>query len=183
MTRGTLYLIVGPSGAGKDSLMRAAGEILADDRDFVFARRVITRPLDPERESHEPVDGQEFDRRKQAGDFMLSWWAYVSDYGIPARYDAMLAEGRHVIANISRTMVGYATAHFRPARVIQITAPPAVLEQRLMARGDVDAAKARLARNIALPDSISVHHVLNVRPLDSVAARLVTLLRELSSAH
>lgn len=114
------------------------------------------------------------------GAFMLSWWAYVTDYGIPADYDAMLAEGRHVIANVSRTMVGYAVAHFRPARVIQITAPPAVLAQRLMARGGADAAKVRLARSVTLPASISVHHVLNVRALDSVAERLVTLLRELS---
>ena len=65
MPRGTLYLIVGPSGAGKDSLMRAAGKILADDQGFVFARRVITRPLDPDRESHEPVDADEFERRRR----------------------------------------------------------------------------------------------------------------------
>jgi len=40
---GRLVLVVGPSGAGKDTLLGLAKAACADDRDIVFARRIVTR--------------------------------------------------------------------------------------------------------------------------------------------
>lgn len=176
MNRGTLFLMVGPSGAGKDSLIQAAIESFADSASFVVARRVITRPLDRTREDHESVSNEEFRRRVDQDEFMLSWNVYDTCYGIPKSYEADLAAGRHVIANVSRTVVGPGVANNSPARVIQVTAPRDVLEARLKARADPATAAARLARAVVLPEGIPVTHLLNASDLNTGAARLVRLL-------
>jgi thymidine phosphorylase len=180
MARGTFFLIVGPSGAGKDSLIQGAEAALADNNHYVFAKRVITRESDPDRESHEPVTAAEFAKRQKAKAFMLAWQVYDTDYGIPAPYNDDLDAGHHVVANVSRGVVGEAVAHFRPACVIQITAPPPVLESRLNARDDISNLEERLARTVMLPDGISVNHLLNTKDVETGVGRLVGLLETLA---
>lgn len=63
--RGRLVLVVGPSGAGKDTLIDYARSRLEADPDFHFARRVITRPPSVG-EDHESVDVEEFRSRVSA---------------------------------------------------------------------------------------------------------------------
>ncbi|MGA7013248.1 MAG: phosphonate metabolism protein/1,5-bisphosphokinase (PRPP-forming) PhnN, partial [Pseudolabrys sp.] len=41
---GRLVLVVGPSGAGKDTVITGAKAACAADSTFVFPRRVVTRP-------------------------------------------------------------------------------------------------------------------------------------------
>ena len=123
MNRGTLFLMVGPSGGGKDSLIQAAAELLAGNPSYVIAHRAITRPADSAREEHETVSVEEFRGRVERDEFMLSWNVYDTYYGIPISYEDDLTDGRHVVVNASRTVVGLAVTNFSPARVIQITAP------------------------------------------------------------
>lgn len=174
--RGTLFLIVGPSGAGKDSLLRAAQTDLQNDADFVFAQRAITRNLDGGRENHEPVSSDEFLKRAERGKFMLSWRVYDTDYGISVAYEDELSAGKTVIANVSRTVVAAGFSYFSPTRVIQITAPREVLEARLQQRADPATAAARLARAVVLPDGVPVTHLLNAGDIHTGSARLVRLL-------
>ena len=58
--RGTLILVIGPSGAGKDSIIAGAAERLRDDKRILFARRVITRPAHAGGENHLAVSAGEF---------------------------------------------------------------------------------------------------------------------------
>lgn len=161
MGRGTLHLVVGPSGAGKDTLIDAARLARPD---LLVPRRVITRPAEAGGEIHDPMTPEAFRAAAEAGAFALHWHAHGLDYGIPASAAAALAEGRPVLANVSRTVIDAARAAFAPVRVMFVTAPVAVLSQRLAARGreTAEAIAERLARAPLAPP-----HGPDVRVVDN----------------
>src|SRR5690606_21385065 len=92
-----LALIVGPSGAGKDTLINKAQAALADDPRFVFVRRVVTRKAVVVLEDHHSLDEAAFTVALMRGDFVLSWDAHGLRYGIPASIEADLQAGRVVV--------------------------------------------------------------------------------------
>lgn len=151
MTSGTLFLVVGPSGAGKDTLMDGARAALDGNPGIVFARRAITRPQDAGGEDHDALTDSEFDARHQSGGFMLDWQAHGLKYGIPAAHADDLSAGRHVIANVSRGVIAEAIARYSPTVVLEVTATPEILAHRLAGRGreTEDDIRARLARHAA----------------------------------
>lgn len=147
MPRGTLFLIVGPSGAGKDTLI-ASARVHLEDRGYLFPRRVITRNAEGDAaEDHIAASPEQFDADERAGRFALSWRTHATAYAIPATIAAGLTRGQHVVVNVSRTVVAVARAKFAPTRVILVTAAPEVLRHRLIERGrqsdDVDTRATR----------------------------------------
>ncbi|RMD61857.1 MAG: phosphonate metabolism protein/1,5-bisphosphokinase (PRPP-forming) PhnN [Alphaproteobacteria bacterium] len=148
MSYGCLSLVVGPSGAGKDTLIRGARTALAGDGTFVFPPREVTRPVAPDCEEHVSIAEAEFRARRAAGAYALSWRAHGLGYGIPRRIEHDLDRGRTVVVNVSRTVIAEARRRYPRVRVIHVTAPPALLAARLRGRGrECDlAVAARLAR-------------------------------------
>jgi phosphonate metabolism protein PhnN/1,5-bisphosphokinase (PRPP-forming) len=180
---GILVLVVGPSGAGKDTLMEGARQALAGDPRFVFVRREITRPAEAGGEDHVAVTAEDFAVRR--AQYALSWEAHGLGYGIPGGIAGELAVGRIVIANVSRTVIAQAAARF-PVLVMEITASPAVLAARLAARGREDAADqaGRLARRVDLPEGVASVRVVNDgRIEEGVAAVLAALSRVAESVR
>ena len=145
-----LVLVVGPSGAGKDTLINAAKAALADNPNFVFPKRVVTREAMKELEDHDSVTEAEFATAEAAGGFALSWRAHGLRYGLPARLNDDLEAGRTVVFNSSRAMVGLATQKFPGTRVILVEATPEVRARRLAGRGRESEAEIaeRLAREV-----------------------------------
>lgn len=177
---GTLFLVVGPSGAGKDTLMDGARAALADNGDILFARRAITRPAEAGGEDHEAVTDAEFDTRHQAGGFMLDWQAHGLKYAIPAAYADDLAAGRHVIANVSRGVIGEANSRYSPAIVLEVTASPEILAHRLAGRGRETEAeiRARLARHAAsIPEEAVKTTISNDGTAEEGIAKFVAALK------
>lgn len=172
-----LILVVGPSGAGKDTLIDAARGLLDGDRRFRFAQRHITRPRDAGGEAHIAVTTEDFARARAAGAYALSWEAHGLGYGIPADIADDVAAGVVVVANISRTVIAEAARQF-PVQVLEITAPPAVLAARLAERGREDAAEvtARLGRSMALPEGVVVVTVVNDASVAEGAAQVMNVL-------
>jgi len=169
-----LVLVVGPSGAGKDSLLNAAREAFRNDPRVHFARRVITRPEDPLGENHEPVTESEFAAR----DFALSWSAHGLRYGIPAIDTAPV-----VVANVSRGVIASAAKRYDTS-VIEVTAPAAALAARLASRGRETAEDVarRLSRTAAIPDGVMLETVWNDGTLAEGVERFVAALRRMVAA-
>ena len=170
---------MGPSGAGKDTLLNGVREAMGEHGGIRFVRRVITRPGDIGEEEHESVTEQEFELRQQAGDFALSWHAHGLHYGIPADISFDLAKGRVVVANVSRAVVAEAAEQF-PVSVIEITAPAGIRASRLVRRGReaADDVARRLSRAIELPLPVQRLTVVNDGTPEEGARKLMDAIRE-----
>ncbi len=172
-----LVAVVGPSGAGKDTLMAGARLRFGADPRFRFVRRSITRPASAGGEDHESLDRESFLRRRDAGGFALWWEAHGLLYGIPSGIEADLSAGRCVVANLSRGALAEADARY-PLLVLEITAPPSLCAARLAARGreDPDKIAERLAREAPLPPALRVRRVENDGTPEDGAARVAAVL-------
>ena len=177
---GTLVLVVGPSGAGKDTLIDGARSALAGDPRYAFVRRAITRPRDAGGERHEAMSRTAFAECLAAGGFMLHWNAHGLKYGIPASCETELASGRHVVANVSRGIVGQAIARYSPVLLLEVTASTEVLAARLSGRSRETAADIarRLSRPAPdIPDGASRVAIINEGTVQEGVDRFIDALR------
>jgi ribose 1,5-bisphosphokinase len=178
---GALVLVVGPSGAGKDTLLRLAKDAMATDACVTFPHRIITRGPDAN-EDHQPIDETGFAALVEAGGTALWWRAHGLGYALPAEVDAHIKAGGVVVANVSRRVIPDAVQRYARVKVIYITAPIDVLASRLASRGREDPGEVaeRLRRSVTLPpdlpDLVTVQNVGN--PMDGASA-IVAVVRGL----
>ncbi|SFV06818.1 ribose 1,5-bisphosphokinase [Methylobacterium sp. 174MFSha1.1] len=176
MGTGGFVLVVGPSGAGKDTLLRLAREALAGEPRYVFPRRLVTRPPS-EHEDNEPIGEAEFRAGEAAGRFALSWRAHDLGYALPATTASLAHAGHVVVCNVSRRVVAEARRRLPGVTVVEVTAPPEVLAARLAARGrpeDGDLG-ARLSRSAPVTADLVV---MNDGPPETGAEKLLAHLRK-----
>lgn len=180
---GRLVLVVGPSGAGKDSLLREAAQTLAADRHIIFPRRVITRLSHDEAEAHYSLTVEEFIEAERQGRFALSWQAHGLHYGIPASLLDELKAGHAAAVNVSRAIITQAAARFANVAVLNVTAPADVIAARLAQRGreaPADIAQ-RIAREAPRYDaSIETLTIVNDTTLEAAARAFTSALLQLS---
>ena len=186
LPEGVFVAIVGPSGAGKDTLLKAAAEALSHRPDIIFVRRVITRTSDGVSEDlprGQPDDDQQAART--AGLFCLSWRAHGLFYGLPHSALDAVRQGDAVVANVSRTVLVDAVQTFGRLAVVEITADPEVLVERIAARGreSEEDARERVARSVTLrvpPTACSYVQFNNSGPMEIARERLVRSLVSMS---
>jgi len=177
---GAFVAVVGPSGAGKDSVMAYARQRLVAEPRVHFVRRVITRPSDPSLEDHDTMSASAFPQAEAAGAFALSWSSHGLSYGIPAAVDELVRGGGVAVANLSRAALPALRRRYARVVVAEITAAPAVLARRLAQRGreTADEIAARLARSVAADAAAGDRHLIDNSGALAVAGdRFVALLR------
>lgn len=178
---GVFIAVVGPSGAGKDTIMAYARERFADEDSVEFVRRVITRPSDGATEDHDTLAEAAFVEAEADGAFALSWEAHGLRYGIPASVDTTIADGHVAIANASRGAIPALRERYENLAVVEITARPEILAERLAARGRESRGEvlARLARASAVELSgPGVSSIDNSGDKEIAGERLVAIIRK-----
>ena len=173
---GRLILVVGPSGAGKDTLLNLAKAACAEDANIVFPRRVVTREASAS-EDNEALSSDVFRDALARGEFALHWEAHGHIYGLRRAIEDDIRAGRTVVINVSHTVVDAARRSYADVKVVSITAPPDVLAERIAmrARGSDALSGQRLGRTVneAAPDIT----ILNVGRPEDHARRLVRIVR------
>lgn len=182
---GHLVLVVGPSGAGKDSVLNGARAHFSGDRNFVFPRRFVTRLGNAAAEDHVSMTEMEFAIAVAEDAFALWWRAHGNFYGIGRSIAGDLDAGAVVAVNCSRTAIGEALERFENVTVVEVSAPPEVLVSRIVARGRETAEQAgkRVSRDVpGYPAGVSVVQIVNDGPVEQAVDRFCALLRGLQEA-
>jgi len=145
---GVLVLVAGPSGAGKDTLIGAARAHFHSDARFMFPQRVVTRASDVSEQVRE-VSLAAFDDIEAQGGFLLAWRAHGLAYGVPVAALEQLRDGRVVVLNVSRRVIGTAFSVWPHSHAVYVHVAEDILQARLQRRGRETAEQigARLSRN------------------------------------
>lgn len=174
---GLVIALVGPSGAGKDTLIDL---VLPRIPQVQKVRRVITRRQDAGGETFDGVSLDAFNEMKANGSFCLSWEAHGHSYGVPAYVSEN--SGQTYLFNGARRALGEAESLFENFHVLEITASPEVLAERLAARGreTAEQIKERLSvQDWRVPDRFNPTIIDNSGDLATAEAALFDALTQL----
>lgn len=175
MDRPPLVYVMGPSGAGKDSVLAGVRAALGPGERIAVAHRYITRPNVAGDEGHVSVSSAEFSGRASAGLFAYKWSAHGCEYGIGIEVEAWRRAGFLVVVSGSRAHFSTLSEEVVP---VLITADPGTLRRRLAARGRDDSVSIvrRLQREVAIDHPLLLT-IDNTGPLDDSVHKLLAALR------
>jgi len=175
---GRFILVVGPSGAGKDTLIGLARAACAGDRNVVFPRRVVTREASAF-EENEQISLDAFRQARARGDFAVHWEAHGHCYALPRTIDDDIRAGRTLVANVSRTVVDAIRSGYADVTVVSITAPSDVLAERLAARTRSSDGQIEHRLSRAVDDATTTPDVIiaNVGRVEDHARELVQVIK------
>lgn len=180
-TTGTVFVIVGPSGSGKDTLINWLRAELQDRREIQFVRRIVTRPSDKGHEDHDTMELAQFLSAKEAGAFATTWQAHDLHYAIPISAKDHVDQGGLAILNGARRALGQLEAAFARLQIIHLDVDPAILAARLTNRGRNSDTNlpARLAQQkFDFQAKTPIIHVANDGPVEEAGQQIVKLIEQ-----
>jgi guanylate kinase len=182
-----VFVVTGPSGAGKGTLIE---RVLPRFPELALAVSAATRPQRPGEEDgvhYYFLTREEFDRRVEAGEF-LEWVDYVGHrYGtLRSEIDRLRANGNAPLLELETEGALRVKRRIEGAVTIFVTAPVAELERRLRERATESTGeigdRIETARR-QLEQQSEFDHVVENHDRDQAAARLAEIIeRELAAA-
>lgn len=144
---GRLIYLMGPSGAGKDTVLQGLSCLLGS-RGYL-APRLVTRETDAAVPESVSVSLEEFQRLESAGKLAMAWRANGLAYGFMCDINNRLVQGCDVLINGSRAYLPEAQLRYADLVPVLLSVEPELLRQRLTARGreSAEQIQARLERN------------------------------------
>jgi len=178
-----VFVITGPSGVGKGTLIRTLRERMPELELSVSATTRAPRPGEQDGREYHFLDDAEFERRVQAGDFVEHARYSGRRYGtLRSELESRLALGQPVVLEIE-VQGARQVRETMPEAVQVFIAPPSedALRTRLVGRGtdspaDVELRLRTAAEELAAQDEFD-HKVVNDR-LDEAVDELVELVGE-----
>jgi ribose 1,5-bisphosphokinase len=178
-----LIYTMGPSGAGKDSLLAWLRLQLSAQAPVHFARRTIDRPVHADGEQYESIPTTDFHAQAARNAFALHWSANSLHYGIRHTELDGLQRAQWVLVNGSRAYLPTALERHPDMTVLHITASADVLRQRLLSRGrespEMVEARVQRAAGFQIPDNCRFIEVHNDASLDTAGHQLMSALKKL----
>ncbi len=136
---GTLFLVVGNSGSGKDSIISGVVKKYSPGLTQIYVpKRYITRPAS-DTEKNISITPERFKEMQEKDQFALRWHIYNLDYGIPIEIDYWLNKGTSVIINVSRKIVKEAKEIYANIKIVFIYVPLEITIERLKKRAREDS--------------------------------------------
>jgi guanylate kinase len=179
----SVFVITGPSGVGKGTLIRALRERMPELELAVSATTRDPRPGEQDGVDYHFLSDEEFERRAQAGEFVEHARYSGRRYGtLRSELERRAGQGRPVVLEIE-LQGARQVRQAMPAAVQVFIAPPSeeALRARLIGRGtdSSEQVQARLqtAREELQAQQEFPHVVVNDR-LEAAAAELEDLVRE-----
>jgi ribose 1,5-bisphosphokinase len=187
---GLLIYLMGPSGAGKDSLIAALRRSRAAEREnLLIAHRYITRPANArDSEQHIPLSEREFQARRRHGLVALDWRAHGCHYAVGVEMEAWMSKGFTVILNGSRQHLPTAKQKYADRlKPVCLTVSTETLKKRLAARNRENAEQIenRLRRALAYQDGLpdDCLYLCNEGDIADTTRHFLRLFRALSAVR
>lgn len=172
-----LFLIVGNSGSGKDSLIQAVkNKFSIQNKEIKVPIRVITRPISPDTEDFESVSEDAFNKLKAQRAFALDWYIYGLYYGVRKNIEEWIAQGHPVLINVSRSILNDAKKKYPDLKIIFVKVTFEITANRIKERGreDTEAMKKRLERARKNQNLASADYVVdNSGDLEEAAKKML----------
>lgn len=173
---GSLIYVMGPSGAGKDSLLDIAKKHFAGNSDIVFTKRYVTREAGLGGEDYIALSPEEFQRLERENFFLFTWRSHGLFYGCDHTIEERMAEGKLVLVNGSRAYLNQALRRVPGLISLEITARPEVLAARLKSRGRETAAEQSERLKQAAYVFGQIKSIDNSGPLEKAAEEFLAFL-------